>query len=313
MKEGVMRESRARGVAPAVPKRILLLVLSLVAAACAHPAVDRTRGASGALGVEGSRGVDAGIVEGGQGPRFDHHVHSFGPSVRQWLETELGLPPLPQLGTDVLLSVLERDGVGRAALLSNAYFFAHDTPEQPRDLEAFRAENDRVADAVAEHPRRLAGFFAIDPLAESAFPEMERCAGRGVFTGLKLHLANSEVDLRDPDHVARLGDVFERANALGFVIVVHLRTAREFGREEAQTFIDRVLSRAPDVPVQIAHLAGWGGYDPATDAALGAFVDRAARIAGETDRVYFDVSAVVRPLRSRDADGSDPHASDPDW
>ena len=37
-----------------------------------------------------------------------------------------------------------------------------------------------------------------------------------------------------------------------------------------------VLGEAADVPVQIAHAAGWGGYGPETDAALAVFADAAA-------------------------------------
>jgi predicted TIM-barrel fold metal-dependent hydrolase len=228
----------------------------------------------------------------------DHHMHMFSPAVRQWLEKELDLPHLPPLGLEELISVLQKDGVKKAVVLSNAYFFAHSTAKQPADLQLLMAENDQLADAVAKHPDRLVGFFSIGPLAESAFPEIERCAGRKTFAGLKLQLANSDVDLRKPAHVERLAEVFKRANALHLVIVIHLRTQRaDYGREDAQIFIDRVLPKAPDVPVQIAHLAGWGGYDQATDGALSAFVDRVAGITRGRDNVYFDVSAVVRAVR----------------
>lgn len=296
--------------------RLLPCLLSLCLTACAHPSsVPSGTGRVVDAGRSNSTGTiqqSAATVE-----LADHHVHMFSLAVRQWLEKELDLPTLPPLGPEELMAVLQKDGVKKAVVLSNAYFFAHSTAKQPADPQMLMAENDRVADAVAKHPHRLVGFFSIDPLAESAFAEIERCAGRKTFAGLKLQLANSEVDLRKPADVERLAEVFSRANALHLAIVIHLRTQRaDYGRKDAQVFIDRVLPKAPDVPVQIAHLAGWGGYDQATDGALNAFVDRAAGIARGRDNVYFDVSAVVRAVRGgggASKTSSDSGSAGQDW
>jgi predicted TIM-barrel fold metal-dependent hydrolase len=63
-----------------------------------------------------------------------------------------------------------------------------------------------------------------------------------------------------------------------------------YGRRDAELFLNEVLGKAPDVPVQIAHMAGWGGYGPETDEALSAFAD--AFMAGDrrVANVYFDLS-----------------------
>jgi len=51
---------------------------------------------------------------------------------------------------------------------------------------------------------------------------------------------------------------------------------------------------APDVPVQIAHLAGAGGFDdPMVDEALGVFVDAIASKDSRMAHVYFDASGVA--------------------
>jgi predicted TIM-barrel fold metal-dependent hydrolase len=299
-----------------VMKRLLHSLLLLCLAACAHlssvpTGTDRL--------VDAGRSHPTGTIQQSATTvdLADHHMHMFSPAVSQWLEKELDLPHLPPLGLEEVMAVLQKDGVKKAVILSNAYFFAHSTAKQPADLQMLMAENDRLADAVAKHPNRLVGFFSIDPLAESAFPEIERCAGRRTFAGLKLQLANSEVDLRKPAHVKRLAEVFSRANALHLAIVIHLRTQRaDYGREDAQIFINRVLPKAPDVSVQIAHLAGWGGYDQATDGALSAFVDRAAGITRGRDNIYFDVSAVVRAVRGGGGESktsSDSGSAGQDW
>jgi uncharacterized protein len=55
-----------------------------------------------------------------------------------------------------------------------------------------------------------------------------------------------------------------------------------------------VLSAARDVPVQIAHLAGAGGYDdPAIDQALSVFVEAIAAADRRMAHVYFDASGVA--------------------
>ena len=63
-----------------------------------------------------------------------------------------------------------------------------------------------------------------------------------------------------------------------------------------------VFPQAPDVPIQVAHLAGWGGYDDAADEAAAAFVDAIARKDPATRNLYFDITTIVfqgQPLELR--------------
>lgn len=243
-------------------------------------------------------------------PLFDHHAHLFSPAVRHWLEQSLHIPPLDPFSAAELIPIMSVDRVDRAAILSNAYFFARLGQAGAEQAKAVAAENDWVAAEVARHPDRLIAFLGVNPLADSALAEIDRCAASRRFVGLKLHLANSHVDLRDPAHVHELRRVFERANQLGLVIVIHMRTQRDdYSRADAEIFIDQVLPGAPDVAIQIAHMAGWGGYDEATDAALGAFIDRLASDQLARDRLYFDVSAVVRGVKA----GARPQTADGAW
>ena len=71
---------------------------------------------------------------------------------------------------------------------------------------------------------------------------------------------------------------------------------RPYGAAQARAFLDDVLPSAPDVTVQVAHMAGAGGYgDPAVDEALGVFVDAFARKDARLRHVYIEVSGVVGP------------------
>ena len=59
-------------------------------------------------------------------------------------------------------------------------------------------------------------------------------------------------------------------------------------------FLETLLPAAPDVPVQIAHLAGSGGYDEeGVDAALGVFVDAIAAKDPRVAKLWFDVSGIA--------------------
>jgi len=81
-------------------------------------------------------------------------------------------------------------------------------------------------------------------------------------------------------------------------IVVHMRSSvtrkRPYGSAEARRFLNEVLTAAPDVTVQIAHLAGAGGYDdPLVDQAVAVFVEAIAKHDSRMAHVYFDVSGVA--------------------
>jgi predicted TIM-barrel fold metal-dependent hydrolase len=164
-----------------------------------------------------------------------------------------------------------------------------------------KAENDWTAQQVARFPDRLVGFCSVNPLEAYALDEVTRCAAiPELRTGLKLHMGNSVVDYRSPQHIERLREVFRLANGFRMAIVVHLRASISqkvsYGRDEARTFLDRVVPAAADVPIQIAHLAGAGGYsDPAADAALSVFTEAIAARDPHTRRLYFDVTTNVRP------------------
>jgi predicted TIM-barrel fold metal-dependent hydrolase len=108
------------------------------------------------------------------------------------------------------------------------------------------------------------------------------------------------VNVNNPDHLARLRRVFRAANEHHMAIVVHMHANinhhRPYGTKEAVIFLEQLLPEAPDVVVQIAHLAGGGGYDdPATDAALSVFVQAIERKDPRTKNLYFDVCGIAIP------------------
>jgi predicted TIM-barrel fold metal-dependent hydrolase len=188
--------------------------------------------------------------------------------------------------------MLDSAGIGRAVVLSDAYWF--DAPEYrlPSENSAdvyarVRAENDWTAEQAANSGGRLVAFCSFNPLESYAPTELRRCVSSKKFAGLKLHLQESGIDLLQPEHVERVRRVFELANQLRFPITVHAQTKVSYGREAAQVFVTRLLPAAPDIPVTIAHLWGGGPFAPE---ALAVYVDAAASGAPSTRNLYFDVA-----------------------
>jgi predicted TIM-barrel fold metal-dependent hydrolase len=193
-----------------------------------------------------------------------------------------------------LITLLDAAGIRKALVLSTAYWFGHGNgPAAPDEYERVRAENDSVSQQVARFPDRLVGFFSVNPLKDYAVQEIERCANDPHLKGMKLHFGDSEVNVLDPGHVAKVRRVFEAANSHHLPIVVHLMTAdTAYGRAQSLAFLEKILPAAPDIPVQIAHLAG-SGPQYNSDPAFAVFSEAAARHDPRMKNVYTDVATVV--------------------
>jgi uncharacterized protein len=115
--------------------------------------------------------------------------------------------------------------------------------------------------------------------------------------GIKLHFANSNVDLRDTLHIARLKAVFREAQTMRRPVIVHMHTRRpDYGAVDAERFISEVLAEATGISVQIAHMAGGGGsYHDGADGTMRAFVEAFRRDPSLRARIWFDLGGVVYP------------------
>jgi len=204
-------------------------------------------------------------------------------------------PGVPKtIGSDDLIAQLDAAGIERAAVLSWAYQFGQLGRRVPNEAAMVRAENDWTAEQVARHPGRLVGFCSLNPLKDYALAELASCTRDARITGLKLHFTTANVDLRNAKDVERLREVFRAANTRRFPLVVHLRTLDpSYGRRDAEVFVNELLPEARDTTVHLAHLAGWGGYGPETDAAFGVFADAIAAGDPRVAKLYFDIAAIM--------------------
>jgi predicted TIM-barrel fold metal-dependent hydrolase len=248
-----------------------------------------------AYGIDGPAGYIAGSV---RKPGTTHDDMNFLLALEKdannkWhiaAETDTTIPP-PEFTKPVNADQLIQE---KGVVLSIAYWFGSPLQKPVTDEYAkVRAENDWTAQQVARYPKRLVFFCGVNPLKEYAIAELERCATMPPLKGMKLHFANSGVDLRNPSHLEKIEKFFQAANRRRLVLVVHIRSLRgDYGREDAEIFIKHVLPVAPDIPIQLAHLAGSGpGYGP--DEAMATYAEAIASGDPRTKNLYFDVTNCV--------------------
>ena len=251
-------------------------------------------------------------------PAADLHVHLSSPEGAAFLAevqralTESGeeavVPSTPRTAREAL-AALDRAGIEQALVISNAYMLGMpDLLQMPsveigNAAERVRAENTYVAEQAAANPDRLTAACSVNPLLEYALDELEYCLEELTVPVLKLHFTNSDLNLRSGDHRRRLREVFTTLARARAGAIVHMRTrAEDYGARDARLFIDDVLVRVPGLPIHIAHMTGWGGYDDATDAALSEFA-RALRDGRlNPGRISFGLGAVVFQPEAAGAD-----------
>jgi uncharacterized protein len=240
-------------------------------------------GASGCIGMS-SKGSGE-IV-----PLVAYHQHLVSPATGELWDT-----PERQDAKDLLIQ-LDDAGIRRGVVLSVAYLYGDDRRQIEDEHAKVIAENDWTQEQVARWPDRLIGFCGVSPLRPYAIEELERCSRLPNMKGLKLHLGNSGVDLRNPEHVEKLGAMFAAADARKLPIAIHMktRTGWPYGREDALTFLNKVVARAPNSVVHIAHFAGAGpGYQDFADEAIGVFVEAIKARDPNARNLFFDVASIV--------------------
>lgn len=233
-----------------------------------------------------------------QAPVVDYHQHLFSSKAA---ELVTGAATAQALTAREVVTLLDSAGIQRALVLSVAYTWGKASRDSVEDeYSHVRAENDWTAQEVAQFPDRLRAFCSFNPLKPYALEELARCSSDPQLRhGLKLHFGNSDVDLDDAENVSQVRRIFAAANGYGMPIVVHMRTShdlqRRYGTDQARVFLHELLPAVPDVPVQIAHLAGSGGFPAEADSALSVFVHAIAERDPRMKNVWFDATVVVRP------------------
>ncbi|HEX8020232.1 MAG TPA: TatD family hydrolase [Mucilaginibacter sp.] len=197
---------------------------------------------------------------------------------------------------DTIIKRLDKAKFYSAWIISNAYWFGSPVTPVQNEYEEVKKQNDWIAAQAARYPDRLKAFMSVNPLKPYAIGEIERCAATKRFTGLKLHFANSKVNLFDKVQLKQLQKVFAVANKYNLLLLVHFRSSEKWdGAANTEILIKQILPFAKNTKVVIAHMAGWGGYDRQTDKALSLIA--AYLHSDKSPHLYLDISATF-PLGS---------------
>lgn len=234
----------------------------------------------------------------------DHHVHVHSPEILAFLPAYCSSPGrigacdeafIRPLTTADLLADMDAAGVRHAYMMSTGYLAESPmmVPARSDAPQLIHAANAFTVAQAKAHPDRLVAFIGVNPVTPTALTEIESWKDEPYAAGIKLHLTNSDVDLRDPAQVERLAAVFRAASRNRMAIMIHMRTrAEDYGAQDVRIFLDRVLPEAEGVPVTIAHSGGWGGLDDVTWDAMDAFAQAIEADPGIAKDLYFDLAQV---------------------
>lgn len=222
-------------------------------------------------------------------PAVDYHQHLVSPAFAP-------VVGMPERDGAALVRELDEAGIDRAVVLSVGYSFADERKGLSDPDRLTSEENDWTSAQVTANARRLIGFCSANPLRDAALQELERCLGLPGMAGIKVHMGNSGVTLRDPAHLARMQQLFALAERRGVPVLVHMRArgGANFGPEDVWLLLAQVVPRAPNTEIVIAHLGFAGpGYPPENDAIMAAFGQAALRSDPNMRNIYFDVATNV--------------------
>lgn len=231
-------------------------------------------------------------------PFADYHQHlvsrPFEPIVK-----------MPARDGAALVRELDAAGIERAVVLSVGYSFADERKKLDDPDRLTREENDWTSAEVTKNASRLIGFCSANPLRPVALQELERCLGLPGMTGIKVHMGNAGITLRDAAHLARMQELFALAQRRRAPVLVHMRArgGTNYGAEDAQLFLDKIVPVARDIEIVVAHLGASGpGYSSQHDEVMALFGAAAEGNDPRMNNVYFDVSSnVTDEITSADA------------
>jgi predicted TIM-barrel fold metal-dependent hydrolase len=222
-------------------------------------------------------------------PLVDYHQHLVDPAFAPIVK-------LPERNGAALIRELDAAGIERAVVHSVGYSFSDERKGLADPDRLTREQNDWTSAEVSRYPARLLGFCSANPLRAAALQELERCLGLKGMGGIKLHLGNSGISLRDPAQLARVQALFALAQRLSAPVLVHMRArgGNNYGAEDGQLFLDKVVTAAPGIDIVVAHMGGAGpGYPAQNDEVMAVFAAAGERNDPRMRHVYIDVATNV--------------------
>ena len=188
---------------------------------------------------------------------IDFHAHLFPRAIREarerYFEGEpafqlLYEPPKSRLaGVAALIAAMDEDGVDRSVVFGFPW----------RRPDTARANNDYILEAVARYPDRLVGLCCLDPAADGAPAEVERCLAAGMAGIGELAFYTGGIEPADLDRLAPLMALCRERNGLA-LIHTNEPVGHIYPGKTPNTLrqIYDLVGRFPQNRIVLAH---WGG------------------------------------------------------
>ncbi len=137
-------------------------------------------------------------------------------------------PVLAPISGAIILSEMDKNGIDISFLLSDAYIYFICGEKEDSNINCTKnsmrpfveEENDYTIAQAASAPDRLLAFCSFPLDAPWGLEELERCHSKGV-RGLKIHLANHNMDLAKPEWLDLYTMVLDKAEEYGMIVLVH--------------------------------------------------------------------------------------------
>ena len=240
-------------------------------------------------------------------PRLDFHTHIVSRDLIAWLRGAVIDPAVVRyairpINGRILVDALEDDGVERAIALSVAHLHACDMPglarrksaaEERRDV---RNENDFTARQALEYEPHLVPFASVNPKRDYAVEEFARCVEQRKMRGLKVNFGASDVRLRDPEHLERVQTLFAEAARRNIPVVARVfnEAVSDFGTEDLDILVTRVIDPIPGLRISIAHLGGGGGaLEQGTLRVFAALIQAVRQRPQVAPRIWTDIASIL--------------------
>lgn len=216
------------------------------------------------------------------------------------------------LNADSLIQRLDRAHFNNAWIISNAYWFGSPFVTEENEDRSVSEQNDWIAAQAALYPDRLEAFMSINPLRSYAAEEVARCINTRRYSGIKMHFANSKVDILDTLQLKKVQEIIDLANKAHLIILLHLRNAELWdGKATATVFLKEILPHADQTTVVLAHMGGWGNFDQPTQEAYSILAHHVQTADKKGGSLFFDISAVLSTKnKSTQKDAADRQAAE---
>ena len=232
-------------------------------------------------------------------PRLDAHAHLSSVRATDWINRLAGEGSIQAMDAEALLANMNDEGIERGAgALHRLYVRDRCHPGGPdarRGTGGGTGRERLLCGAVHPELGTLDSVLQCEPqalLGQGGNRPLHRPTGT---RGVKFHFWNSVVDLRGRDSLNDLTTLFGHIADRNLPCVVHVFNGamQDFGPDDVERFVDRVVAPHSNLRISFAHIGGAGG----TNVVIRDILRRLSQVAPPDSelgsRILIDIAAVM--------------------